>query len=303
MAEIKITIKKHGMFNLGILIPIVILWLGCIWVHGLFGAVSWVMLKLIFPIVGFIGLIVFGVLSIVLTSKRKKIASCCISFLLSIVLVFPILITMNIIPLAYPIDIDKTSPAIVIVSPLTENAVIGWGGDSIENNLPHAMWASERWAYDLVMEPYDTGSANLEDYGIWDKEVISPVAGTVVAVYDDESDIPPNTEEFITAEGNHVYIQIEETGTYLLLNHIKKDSVTVAVGDKVAVGDLIARVGNSGSTSEPHLHIHHQRQNPLKIWFPVFAEGLPLYFETESQHYMPIRGSILVYNHAEYSIQ
>lgn len=75
------------------------------------------MLKLIFPIVGFIGLIVFGILSIVLTCKRKKTASYCISFLFSMILVFPILITMNIIPLAYPIDIDKTSPSIVIVSP------------------------------------------------------------------------------------------------------------------------------------------------------------------------------------------
>jgi len=90
-----------------------------------------------------------------------------------------------------------------------------------------------------------------------------------------------------------VYIQIEKTGTYLLLNHLKKDSVNVEVGDQVTVGDLIARVGNSGSTSEPHLHIHHQRQNPLEMWTPVFAEGLPLYFENKVQNYMPVKGAVI----------
>jgi len=90
-----------------------------------------------------------------------------------------------------------------------------------------------------------------------------------------------------------VYIQIEKTGTYLLLNHLKKDSVNVEVGDQVNVGDLIARVGNSGSTSEPHLHIHHQRKNPLEMWTPVFAEGLPLYFENEVQNYMPVKGAVI----------
>lgn len=38
-------------------------------------------------------------------------------------------------------------------------------------------------AYDLVMEPYDIGSADLEDYEIWDKKVVCPVAGTVMAAY------------------------------------------------------------------------------------------------------------------------
>lgn len=49
--------------------------------------------------------------------------------------------------------------------------------------------------------------------------------GTVIAANDDEEDVPPNTEDFISKEGNQVYIQIKETGTYLLLNHLKKDSV------------------------------------------------------------------------------
>lgn len=196
-----------------------------------------------------------------------------ISVLLGLAMMFPILMTINAIPFAYPARLGDTSPSLTIASPFKVDAVIGWGGNTLKDNLPHAMWASERWAYDIMMPPFDTGSTYLNDYG---------VEGTVVESYDSEDDIPPNTEEFISAEGNHVYIRIKETGTYLLLNHLKKDSVAVAAGDEIKAGDFIGKVGNSGSTSEPHLHIHHQRQNPAGAWFLVAAEGLPLYFDTGS---------------------
>ena len=51
----------------------------------------------------------------------------------------------------------------------------------MEDNLPHVIWPSERWAYDLVKEPYDMKSKRNEDYGIWNKEVHSPVSGIAVA--------------------------------------------------------------------------------------------------------------------------
>ena len=48
-------------------------------------------------------------------------------------------------------------------------------------------------------------------------------------------------------------------------------------GGDVEEGDPIGACGNSGNTSEPHIHIHHQRQAPRL--FPLnFAEGLALYF-------------------------
>ncbi|MNV58349.1 Peptidase family M23 [compost metagenome] len=92
-------------------------------------------------------------------------------------------------------------------------------------------------------------------------------------------------------EGNHVYLRIDATGTYLLLNHLKKDSVTVTVGDHVNAGEVLGHVGNSGSTSEPHLHIHHQRQDPTQTLLPILAEGLPLYFEDTNAKAMPLKGT------------
>lgn len=115
-------------------------------------------------------------------------------------------------------------------------------------------------------------------------------------MFDDESDITPGSEEFISMEGNHVYIKIKETGTYLLLNHLKKDSVTVEVGDQIKPGNIIGRVGNSGSTSEPHLHIRHQRQDPTKVIYPVLAEGLPLFFKDINVDPMPKKGAVITPN-------
>ena len=57
----------------------------------------------------------------------------------------------------------------------------------------------------------------------------------------------------------------------------------------VEEGEVIGECGNSGNTSEPHIHIHHQRQDPTV--FPVnFAEGLPLYFRDHDGPPMPVGG-------------
>lgn len=63
--------------------------------------------------------------------------------------------------------------------------------------------------------------------------------------------------------GNHIYLRLDETGTFLFLAHLKKGSIKVKEGQHVNEGEVLAQVGNSGSSSEPHLHIHHQRQDHL----------------------------------------
>ncbi|EHY61409.1 M23 family peptidase [Listeria monocytogenes] len=285
--------KNIGILNLIFIIIILFSWISAFYIHGVIGAAMWFLLKLVFPIIGLIGVMVFTVIAIVFAIRKKQIRKYLLSIVMCLVLLFPILITMNVVPVAYPIDIKKTGPTLTVVSPFKEDSIVGFGGDTIKNNMPHAMWASERWAYDIVMNPYNDGSSKLSDYGIWDKEVYSPVAGTIVAAYDKEDDIKPNTEDFKSMEGNHVYIKVKKTGTFILLNHLKKNSVKVKVGQEVKVSDFLGKVGNSGSTSEPHLHIHHQRQNPVEIIYPLFAEGLPLYFEDNNQSTMLVKGDTL----------
>jgi hypothetical protein len=61
------------------------------------------------------------------------------------------------------------------------------------------------------------------------------------------------------------------------------------MGQRVEEGQEIGQCGNSGNTSEPHIHIHHQRQDPPVV--PLnFAEGLPLFFRDHDGAAMPEGG-------------
>jgi hypothetical protein len=58
----------------------------------------------------------------------------------------------------------------------------------------------------------------------------------------------------------------------LLLAHLQNGSVAVKIGHRISAGQLIGKVGNSGNTSEPHLHIHAQKQvtkGSGSTWAPV----------------------------------
>jgi murein DD-endopeptidase MepM/ murein hydrolase activator NlpD len=68
-----------------------------------------------------------------------------------------------------------------------------------------------------------------------------------------------------SALGNAVFIQHRENEVSVLA-HLKLDSVKVKVGDKVARGQLIGLCGNSGNSSEPHLHYHLQNT-------PIIQDG------------------------------
>ena len=69
--------------------------------------------------------------------------------------------------------------------------------------------------------------------------------------YDDQ--IPPKTDVENIA-GNHILI--ESNGIEILLAHFKKGSIAVKKGDIVTTNSFLGQIGNTGNTSEPHLHIH-----------------------------------------------
>jgi len=83
---------------------------------------------------------------------------------------------------------------------------------------------------------------------------VSPCDGVVVAARDDLPDLFPSEVDPENPFGNHVAIQCEDATVYLA--HLLKGSVTVETGQKVRAGKILGRVGNSGNTTEPHLHVH-----------------------------------------------
>ncbi|GHH95327.1 M23 family metallopeptidase [Streptomyces capillispiralis] len=53
--------------------------------------------------------------------------------------------------------------------------------------------------------------------------------------------------------GNHVVLDLGD-GTHAAYAHLRRGSLTVREGDRVSAGDVIAACGNSGNSTEPHLH-------------------------------------------------
>jgi hypothetical protein len=95
---------------------------------------------------------------------------------------------------------------------------------------------------------------DLKQYEVFGDRINSPVAGKVVKVVDSLADQrPPQTRPEYPA-GNHIWIQTDSL--YTVLAHLKSGSVTVEAGDTVTAGEQVAKVGNTGNTIEPHLHMH-----------------------------------------------
>ena len=101
-----------------------------------------------------------------------------------------------------------------------------------------------------------TGGAGapLAEYAGFGLPVLAPADGRIVEVTDGYADTPPGTN------GDHANNLVVDIGgsCYVLMGHLKQDSVTVQVGDVVRRGQPLAAVGNSGHTNEPHLHLQVQ---------------------------------------------
>jgi hypothetical protein len=125
-------------------------------------------------------------------------------------------------------------------------------------------WRGQMWGLDIV-KLYPAGNRargffprELGDYAIFGEPVYAPCAGEVVAVENELPDLIPPESDSVNKAGNYVLMACGDEAM-ILLAHLKRGSVVVEPGQCVAVGDRLGEVGNSGNTTEPHLHIHAQR--------------------------------------------
>ena len=116
----------------------------------------------------------------------------------------------------------------------------------------------------------------LENYVIFGKAVLAVDDGTVVASRNDlPEQVPgalPAGLRFGEADGNYVVLDIG--GAYVLYAHMQPGSVTVKAGDKVTRGEILGKVGNSGNSQAPHLHLH-VTDGPS----PIASNGIPYVFD------------------------
>lgn len=153
--------------------------------------------------------------------------------------------------------------AVDIQSPLTGKFVVLNGGNSPFTNA-HFRVHPQDFALDIVgvnavgnRAALFSDSRDLESYVIYGSPIFAPCDGKVSAVVNDLPDYIPPDRDTENPAGNHVLIECE--GFEVLLAHMQQGSVAVNVNDGIMTGDLLGKVGNSGNTSEPHLHIHAER--------------------------------------------
>jgi murein DD-endopeptidase MepM/ murein hydrolase activator NlpD len=156
----------------------------------------------------------------------------------------------------------------------------------------------QSFAIDVVYEPeegarpaFGEGRAfrRPEEFPAFGQELVAPADGRVVAVHDRRRDhrsrstwpaVAYMTVEAMLREaagsryvlGNHVVMDLGD-GVYATLAHLQRGSVVVQPGQQLRRGEVVGRCGNSGNTSEPHLHFQlmdHPR--------PFVAAGLPFVF-------------------------
>jgi hypothetical protein len=140
------------------------------------------------------------------------------------------------------------------------------GGDT-ETVNHHLQVPAQRHALDIVrlndagFRARGLAPTQLADYAIYGAPLFSPCAGEVLVARDGLDDQPvglPGGAGRAAPLGNTVLIHCTSDIT-VVLAHLQPHSVRVVAGDTVHVGSELGAVGNSGNTSEPHLHLHAVR--------------------------------------------
>jgi murein DD-endopeptidase MepM/ murein hydrolase activator NlpD len=153
-----------------------------------------------------------------------------------------------------------------------------WGG-RLERENYHLVSLDQRHGCDFAVwrgtGTYEGDGIRNDSYHAWEQPVVAPADGTVVAAVDGVRDNRPRIEStnLQAPAGNHVLIDLglEE---FVLLAHLRQDSVRVKPGQAVKKGDLLGLCGNSGNSSEPHVHMHLQDRKEIF----QRAVGLPMQF-------------------------
>jgi len=181
-------------------------------------------------------------------------------------------------------------PATSIAAPLRDGTFhVGQGGNSAALNY-HNTNAAQRYALDIVaLDGWGKRAdgllpADLAAYHVTGAEVVSPCDGTVLEAVDGTPDNAIDATNREAPAGNHVVIGCQ--GIEILLAHFQPGSVAVEVGSTVATGTLLGRAGNSGNSTEPHLHVHAVREGTGGV---MEGEGVPLVVDGV----FPVRGTVL----------
>jgi Peptidase family M23 len=169
--------------------------------------------------------------------------------------------------------------------------------DRVPSHHLHAY--GQTYAVDLVHVPRERERPGFawwpparrpRDFPAFGQPILAPADGVVVHTHDRERDHWSRTSLpamlYLLVEGtvrelsgpgcilgNHVVLDIGG-GVYAVFAHLRRGSVRVRRGQRVRLGQQLAECGNSGNSTEPHLHFQLQDHRSV-----LLAAGLPLRFD------------------------
>ena len=168
---------------------------------------------------------------------------------------------------------------------------------------------STSWPSTITAGPHLAGGARAvateppERFSAFGSPILAPAAGEVVLAHDGETDHAARRSVLTLVPylltqasrvrdgaagiaGNHVVLALGAGGPFVLLAHLRRGSLLVRVGDRVSLGDQVGECGNSGNSTQPHVHV----QATDSIDWPT-ARGLPIAFvDEERDPWLPRNG-------------
>jgi murein DD-endopeptidase MepM/ murein hydrolase activator NlpD len=161
---------------------------------------------------------------------------------------------------------------------------------------PHFLNPQQRFAVDWVQvegrKTHRTDGRTNADYFAYGQDALAPAAGTVAIVVDGVPENPrPGERDPYHVTGNEVVIDLGN-GEYALFAHLIPGSIPVRPGEKVAAGQRVGKIGNSGNSTEPHLHFQINSDPRL-----IAAQSIPAPFAhvlvdgQPRDNYLPTEGA------------
>lgn len=125
-------------------------------------------------------------------------------------------------------------------------------------------------------------------YLIFGRPVFAPCDGEVLRTHDGMPDMEVPVTDTSRLEGNHVVLKCGDKA--ILLAHLRQGSVRVVQGARVQTGEQVGEVGNSGQSTEPHLHIHAQELPEVG----ALLSGEPVHLRLDG--HFPVRNTRVEYS-------
>ncbi len=169
-----------------------------------------------------------------------------------------------------------------------------WGGDTKAQNY-HVVSKTQKDAFDFLVldkkgKSYERSGTRNEDYYAFGKPIYAVCDALVYKVITGVEDNRPGITNPFQMLGNSVILKTDNE-EYIVYAHFEKETIKVKEGDYVKRDQYLGNCGNSGNSTEAHLHFHIQDGPNI-----MGAVGVKCFFDrlyvngTLEEDYSPVKG-------------